>query len=278
MRRTVAGNSKQCVRRCGRMCRVGERWTVSQYRRRLTGIPRGVGQFARKMPRGCNNQTNTPVPTSVLSIGCRKFRHGTASSSASAVAASVAPSVRRVSISQTSAAMRQRRPTSAIRSPTVKPGRSPHLAYPMQTGVTDYSWRSLERMTVVGKLVVTRYYARGTAPVVLAGMLDGRPPGPRDGTTLPDYYDAIIAGAPVYTSRLQLRGIANNNNFYGEPGRSITPDHRTTINNAVLAACDETRWSGRRVPDRIRASASGIPRSCCAGARRMQRYLTSSRD
>jgi len=104
--------------------------------------------------------------------------------------------------------------------------------------VTDYAWRSWERMTVVGKLVVTRYYARGPRLSYWQGCSTGGRQGLVMAQRFPDYYDAIIAGAPVYTSRLQLRGVANNNNFFREPGRSITPEHRTTINNAVLAACD----------------------------------------
>jgi len=105
--------------------------------------------------------------------------------------------------------------------------------------VTDYSWRSWERMTVIGKEVVKKYYQQGAKLSYWQGCSTGGRQGLVMAQRYPDYYDAIIAGAPVYTSRLQLRGIANNNNFYGKPGRSITPDHRTTINNAVLAACDK---------------------------------------
>ena len=109
---------------------------------------------------------------------------------------------------------------------------------PDADAVTDYSWRSVKLMTSVGKEIVEKYY--GDKPKL--SYWNGCSTGGRQGLVFaqrfPEDYDGIIAGAPVYTSHLQLSGVLRTTEMMKRPGSEFTKDVLPVINNAVLGACD----------------------------------------
>ncbi len=92
-------------------------------------------------------------------------------------------------------------------------------------------------MTVRGKDVVKAYYGAVPDRAVLPGMLHRRTHGLMEVQRYPQDFDGVIAGAPVYTLQTQTSGSCARW-LSRHPARSLTADHLTLINKAVLAACD----------------------------------------
>jgi len=104
--------------------------------------------------------------------------------------------------------------------------------------VTDYAWRSVKLMTSVGKEIVGRFYGSKPKLSYWNGCSTGGRQGLLFAQRFPDDYDGIIAGAPVYTSRLQLGGVIRTNELLKRPGSAFTKEALPVVNNAVLGACD----------------------------------------
>jgi feruloyl esterase len=104
--------------------------------------------------------------------------------------------------------------------------------------IRDYSWRSWERMTIIGKQMVNFYY--GQAPAL--SYWQGCSTGGREGFVMaqryPDYYDAIIAGAPVYTNYLQVRGLWANTLAHTPGGTTLSEDKLQAITQYAVAKYD----------------------------------------
>jgi feruloyl esterase len=109
---------------------------------------------------------------------------------------------------------------------------------PDDDAVTDYAWRSVVLMTSVGKELVEKYYGQKPKLSYWQGCSTGGRQGLVFAQRYPEVYDGIIAGAPVYTSRLQLGGIVRTNTLMSRPNSAFTKDALPVVNNAVLGACD----------------------------------------
>ena len=108
---------------------------------------------------------------------------------------------------------------------------------PDADALTDFSWRAVHQMTVSGKLVAARYYGRAQDLALFQGCSTGGRMALMEAQRFPDDYDGIVAGAPVYSLRVQLGEIYRDWAF-GQPGAALQPAHIKLIHDAVLASCD----------------------------------------
>jgi feruloyl esterase len=109
---------------------------------------------------------------------------------------------------------------------------------PNPDAVSDYDWRSVKLMTDVGKELVQKFYGEKPKYSYWQGCSTGGREGLLEAQRYPDDYDGVIAGAPVYTSRLQLGGIVRGEAMSRMPGSTIPNELYPVINKAVLGACD----------------------------------------
>jgi len=108
---------------------------------------------------------------------------------------------------------------------------------PDEVAMTDFSWRAVHQMTVTGKQVAARYYGRAQDKAIFIGCSTGGRMALMEAQRFPDDYDGIVAGAPVYSFRVQLAEIYRDWVF-SQPGAAFKPADLTLVNDAVLKDCD----------------------------------------
>ncbi len=102
---------------------------------------------------------------------------------------------------------------------------------------TDFAWRAIHLMTVVGKDVAAHYYGRAQDKTYYEGCSTGGRQGLMEVQRFPDDYDAAITGAPVYSLLVQTTAMVRNE-LFSASGAGFTPDQLALVNKAVLASCD----------------------------------------
>lgn len=102
---------------------------------------------------------------------------------------------------------------------------------------SDFSWRAIHLMTVVGKDVASRYYGHLQDKTYYQGCSTGGRQGLMEVQRFPDDYDAVIAGAPVYNLLVQTSAVVRDQ-IFSAPGAGLAPEQLQMVNKAVLAACD----------------------------------------
>lgn len=102
---------------------------------------------------------------------------------------------------------------------------------------TDFAWRAMHLMTVVGKDVAARYYGHPQEKTYYEGCSTGGRQGLMEVQRFPDDYDAAITGAPVYNLLVQTTAMVRNE-LFSAPNAGFTADQLAMVNKAVLAACD----------------------------------------
>jgi feruloyl esterase len=108
---------------------------------------------------------------------------------------------------------------------------------PDEVAVTDFSWRAVHQMTVTGKEVAARYYGKAQEKAYFIGCSTGGRMALMEAQRFPDDYDGIVAGAPVYSFRVQLAEIYRDWVF-AQPGAAFKPADFKLVNDAVLKDCD----------------------------------------
>jgi feruloyl esterase len=108
---------------------------------------------------------------------------------------------------------------------------------PDAVALTDFSWRAVHQMTVTGKLVAQRFYGHPQEVALFQGCSTGGRMALMEAQRFPEDYDGIVAGAPVYSLRVQLAEIYRDWAF-SQPGAALQPAHIKLIHDAVLASCD----------------------------------------
>jgi feruloyl esterase len=103
--------------------------------------------------------------------------------------------------------------------------------------ITDFSYRAIHLMTVVGKQVAAHYYGRPQTLAVFQGCSTGGRMALMEAQRYPTDYNAITAGAPVYTLQVQTSAIMRGRLFTTDK-TAFTPELMLKVNAAVLAACD----------------------------------------
>jgi len=103
----------------------------------------------------------------------------------------------------------------------------------------DFSHRAIHLMTVHGKQAATNYYSRQPSQSVYNGCSTGGRMGLMEAQRYPADYDAIIAGAPVYTLQTQTSAVFRNQAFAAGGGAgAFTAEDLQLVQGAVLARCD----------------------------------------
>ena len=102
---------------------------------------------------------------------------------------------------------------------------------------TDFAYRAIHLMTVVGKQVANKYYGRRQAETYYQGCSTGGRQGLMEVQRYPNDYDAEITGAPVYNLLVQTTAVIRDQ-VLGGPGAGFTEAQLKLVNDAVLNACD----------------------------------------
>jgi feruloyl esterase len=103
--------------------------------------------------------------------------------------------------------------------------------------VTDFSWRAVHLTAAVGKTAAARYYNKPLALAVFQGCSTGGRMGLMEAQRFPADYDAIVAGAPVFTLQVQTSGIVRRR-FFTTPTSALSDAQIKLTNDKVLEACD----------------------------------------
>lgn len=131
---------------------------------------------------------------------------------------------------------------------------------------TDFAWRAIHEMTVAGKKLATAHYSRSPQKSYFQGCSTGGRMALMQAQRFPADYDAIIAGAPVYTLQVQTSAVLRNNTFARNQGGFSAADLKLA-QDAALNACDAN--------DGLKDGLINDPRSChfdpavlqCTGAK-----------
>lgn len=103
----------------------------------------------------------------------------------------------------------------------------------------DFSHRAVHAMTVAGKAVAASFYGRAHDRAYFNGCSTGGRMALMEAQRYPDDYDAIIAGAPVYTLQTQTSAVFRNQAFAANGGAgAFSAEDLQLVQTAVLAQCD----------------------------------------
>lgn len=104
---------------------------------------------------------------------------------------------------------------------------------------TDFAHRAVHEMTVSGKQVAATYYGQDHSQAYFQGCSTGGRMALMEAQRYPLDYDAIIAGAPVYTLQVQTSAVFRNQSFAaGNGAGGFTADDLALAQTSALAACD----------------------------------------
>jgi feruloyl esterase len=118
---------------------------------------------------------------------------------------------------------------------------------------TDYAYRAVHELTVVGKAVTSARYGKQPERSYWNGCSTGGRQGLKEAQRYPEDYDAIVAGAPAnnWSALMGLSGLIQRN-LTGPQGLSMAK--LGVLTEAALAACDARDG----VTDRV----IGAPKMC----------------
>lgn len=104
---------------------------------------------------------------------------------------------------------------------------------------TDFSHRAVHEMTVAGKSVAADFYGQEHRRAYFNGCSTGGRMALMEAQRYPEDYDAIIAGAPVYTLQVQTSAVLRNQTFAAGGGAGgFTEADLQLVQTSVLAQCD----------------------------------------
>jgi len=103
--------------------------------------------------------------------------------------------------------------------------------------ITDFGYRAVHQMTVVGKQIVAKHYGRAQSRSYFHGCSTGGRQGLMEVQRFPADYDGVISGAPVYNLVTQTSALVRNQIFARE-GARVTAEQLARLNQASTKACD----------------------------------------
>ena len=109
---------------------------------------------------------------------------------------------------------------------------------PNTEAIVDFGHRATHLATVTARHIIERFYGRSPQRAYWQGCSTGGRQGLAEVQRYPQDYDAVIAGAPVYTPVVYSSAILRVQAFHGKPGSNLLAEQVPLIQKAVLAACD----------------------------------------
>lgn len=103
----------------------------------------------------------------------------------------------------------------------------------------DFSHRAIHEMTVAGKKLAAAFYGTDHERAYFQGCSTGGRMALMEAQRYPEDYDAIIAGAPVYTLQVQTSAVLRNMAFARNRG-GLSLDDLKLAQSAALKACDSS--------------------------------------
>jgi feruloyl esterase len=121
--------------------------------------------------------------------------------------------------------------------------------------LVDFAYRAMHEMAVQSKALIQTYYRRAPALSYYQGCSTGGRQGLMAAQRFPEDFDAIVAGAPVYNMvHLNVSQVAVQVGMLRNASSLVSPEQRTLVANAVIAACDQR--------DGVKDGIIGEPRAC----------------
>jgi feruloyl esterase len=140
--------------------------------------------------------------------------------------------------------------------------------------LTDFSHRAVHLTATTGKALVTSYYGKAAEHNYFQGCSTGGRMALMEAQRYPEDYEAIIAGAPVYTLLTQTSPIIRSRIFTA-PGAALSEALVRRINAAALAACDaKDGLADGVVTDPRRCDWDPVAMQCPAGSAGSDACLT----
>ena len=133
---------------------------------------------------------------------------------------------------------------------------------------TDFSYRAIHEMTERGKRLAAAFYGQPHSRAYFQGCSTGGRMALMEAQRFPEDYDAIIAGAPVYTLQVQTSAVFRNQAFGANDGAGgFSMADLQLVQDAALKACDGS--------DGVEDGIINDPRACtfqpstlqCTGAK-----------
>jgi feruloyl esterase len=119
----------------------------------------------------------------------------------------------------------------------------------------DFGYRAMHEMAVQSKAIIQAFYRRGPELSYYQGCSTGGRQGLMSAQRYPEDFDAIVAGAPVHNMvHLNVSQVALQVDMLRNPSRLVSPEKRTLLANAVVAACDQR--------DGVKDGIISEPRAC----------------
>jgi feruloyl esterase len=103
--------------------------------------------------------------------------------------------------------------------------------------ITDFGYRAVHQMTVLGKAVVAKHYGKSQSRAYFYGCSTGGRQGLMEVQRFPADYDGVISGAPVYNLVTQTSALVRNQ-FFAREGARVTAEQLNRVNHAATEACD----------------------------------------
>jgi feruloyl esterase len=129
--------------------------------------------------------------------------------------------------------------------------------------LTDYQYRAVHELTVVGKAVTSARYGKDPDKAYWVGCSTGGRQGLKEAQRFPDDYDAIVAGAPANNwSALMAFSIHAQRNMTGADG--LPASKVGVLKEAAIAACDAQDGVTDRVIGDARSCAFDPATTQCA--------------
>ena len=105
--------------------------------------------------------------------------------------------------------------------------------------LVDFGDRAMHEMAVQSKAIVQAYYRRAPRLSYYQGCSTGGRQGMMEAQRYPDDFDAMIAGAPVYNVvHLNVSQVSLQVGMLKDPAQLVSPENKTMLARAVIAACD----------------------------------------
>jgi feruloyl esterase len=114
----------------------------------------------------------------------------------------------------------------------------------------DYAYRAIDRVTVLAKQIVTRFYGKPPEKSYFVGCSNGGRQGMIAAQRFPSYFDGIVAGDPgfrlsyaavaeVWDTQALLVAAPKDAEGHAILSQALTSDDLTLLGQAILSACDE---------------------------------------